>query len=111
MRRKGSLASTSIAANITANTPLTIRAAKAALREWERDPADRDMPRIESLVNACFDSDIDVFLLIVQDVNHTLLNTREFVYESCTLFPTGVTSPSPVTTTRRVIAPPDCKSC
>jgi enoyl-CoA hydratase len=42
---------------IAANAPLTIRAAKAALREWERDAADRDMERIEDLVNACFDSE------------------------------------------------------
>jgi enoyl-CoA hydratase/carnithine racemase len=42
---------------ISANAPLTIRAAKAALQEWERDPADRDFGRVEALVNACFDSD------------------------------------------------------
>lgn len=42
---------------IAGNAPLTIRAAKAALREWERDPADRDLGRVEALVNACFDSD------------------------------------------------------
>jgi enoyl-CoA hydratase/carnithine racemase len=42
---------------IAANAPLTIRAAKAALQEWERDPDGRDMGRIEALVNACFDSD------------------------------------------------------
>lgn len=42
---------------IAANAPLTLRAAKAALNEWERDPADRDLPRVEELVNACFDSE------------------------------------------------------
>ncbi|MGI8926872.1 MAG: enoyl-CoA hydratase [Tepidiformaceae bacterium] len=42
---------------IAANAPMTIRAAKAALREWERDPAARDLDHVESLVNACFDSE------------------------------------------------------
>jgi enoyl-CoA hydratase/carnithine racemase len=42
---------------IAANAPLTVRAAKAALREWERDPADRDLAGVEALVNACFDSE------------------------------------------------------
>jgi enoyl-CoA hydratase/carnithine racemase len=45
------------AALIAQNAPLTIRAAKGALREWERDPADRDLAHIDALVNACFDSD------------------------------------------------------
>lgn len=45
------------AALIAANAPLTVRAAKAALQEWERDPADRDLARVEALVNACFDSE------------------------------------------------------
>jgi enoyl-CoA hydratase len=45
------------AESIAGNAPLTIRAAKAALKEWERDPADRDLTRVETLVNACFDSD------------------------------------------------------
>lgn len=45
------------AALIAGNAPLTIRAAKAALQEWERDPAARDMAKLETLVNACFDSD------------------------------------------------------
>ena len=42
---------------IAANAPMTVRAAKAALREWERDPADRDLARVETLVSACFDSE------------------------------------------------------
>lgn len=42
---------------IAANAPLTVRAAKAALREWERDPADRDIGRVQALVDACFDSE------------------------------------------------------
>ncbi len=44
------------AALIAANAPMTVRAAKAAIQEWERDPADRDLARVEALVNACFDS-------------------------------------------------------
>jgi enoyl-CoA hydratase/carnithine racemase len=42
---------------VAANAPLTVRAAKAALQEWERDPADRNLARVETLVNACFDSE------------------------------------------------------
>jgi enoyl-CoA hydratase len=45
------------AALISANAPLTIRAIKAALQEWDRNPADRDLGRVEALVNACFDSE------------------------------------------------------
>jgi enoyl-CoA hydratase/carnithine racemase len=45
------------AGRIAANAPMTVHAAKAALREWERDPADRDVARVEALVNACFDSE------------------------------------------------------
>jgi enoyl-CoA hydratase/carnithine racemase len=42
---------------IAQNAPLTVKAAKAALKEWERDPADRDLHKIEQFVNACFDSE------------------------------------------------------
>lgn len=42
---------------IAANAPMTVRAAKAAMQEWDRDPADRDLDRVEALVNACFDSE------------------------------------------------------
>lgn len=42
---------------IAQNAPLTVRAAKAALREWEREPADRDLGRVAALVDACFDSE------------------------------------------------------
>jgi len=42
---------------IAANAPMTVRAARAALREWERDPADRDLARVEALVDACYDSE------------------------------------------------------
>ncbi len=42
---------------IAANAPLTVRAAKAAINQWERDPIDRDLARIDTMVNACFDSE------------------------------------------------------
>ena len=44
------------AATVAANAPLTIRAAKAAVNEFERDPSKRDLARVQELVNACFDS-------------------------------------------------------
>ena len=37
------------AALIASNAPLTVRASKAALREWERDPVDRDLVRVEAM--------------------------------------------------------------
>lgn len=45
------------AALIARNAPLTVRAAKAALDEWEKEPATRDLARVDALVNACFDSE------------------------------------------------------
>jgi enoyl-CoA hydratase len=42
---------------IARNAPLTVRAAKAALDEWEKEPAARDLARVDAMVNACFDSD------------------------------------------------------
>jgi enoyl-CoA hydratase len=45
------------AALIARNAPLTVRAAKAALDEWEKEPASRDLARVDAMVNACFDSD------------------------------------------------------
>lgn len=44
------------AALIARNAPLTVKAAKAALDEWEKEPAARDLARVDALVNACFDS-------------------------------------------------------
>lgn len=41
---------------IAANAPLSIRAAKAAIDELGRDPAERDMQRCHDLVAACYDS-------------------------------------------------------
>jgi enoyl-CoA hydratase len=45
------------AALIAANAPLTVKAAKAAVNEAMKDPAHRDLQKIESMVNACFDSE------------------------------------------------------
>lgn len=45
------------AATMAGNAPLTIRAAKAAVDEFERDSSRRDLARVEQLVNACFDSE------------------------------------------------------
>lgn len=48
---------TELAATIAANAPLTIKACKAAIREARRDPARRDLARVEELVEACFRSE------------------------------------------------------
>jgi len=45
-----------ICQKIADNAPLTITAAKIALREVAKDAADRDVPRIESSIRACYDS-------------------------------------------------------
>jgi enoyl-CoA hydratase/carnithine racemase len=45
-----------MAAQIAANAPLTIRAAKATIGEAYKDETKRDMGRIEALIKACFDS-------------------------------------------------------
>ena len=45
------------AANIAANAPLTIQAAKAAMRVFERYSQRDDALAVETLVNRCFDSD------------------------------------------------------
>lgn len=42
---------------IAGNAPLTVRAAKAALDAWERGGRDDEVSRVESLVDACFDSE------------------------------------------------------
>jgi enoyl-CoA hydratase/carnithine racemase len=42
---------------IARNAPLTVRAAKAALNEWEKEPSSRDLSRVDAMVNACFDSE------------------------------------------------------
>jgi enoyl-CoA hydratase/carnithine racemase len=48
---------TELAAMIASNAPLTVQAAKAAIRETFRDPANQDHDRMASLVEACFMSD------------------------------------------------------
>ena len=45
-----------LAASIAANAPLTVRAAKAALREARRDESVRDVASVNALVEACFRS-------------------------------------------------------
>ncbi len=45
-----------LAESIAGNAPLTIRAAKRAVSEACKDPADRDLAALEALVAACFDS-------------------------------------------------------
>jgi enoyl-CoA hydratase/carnithine racemase len=42
---------------IAANAPMTIAACKAAIRELRRDPADRDLTRVDAMVEACFRSE------------------------------------------------------
>ncbi len=44
------------AAEIVANAPLTIETAKAAINAIAKDPADRDLAKIEAMTKACFDS-------------------------------------------------------
>jgi len=45
-----------LAATIAGNAPLTIAAAKAAIREAARSPDRRDLARVEAMVEACFRS-------------------------------------------------------
>jgi enoyl-CoA hydratase/carnithine racemase len=46
-----------LAGTIRDNAPLTIRALKVAIREARRDPAKRDLDRVASLVETCFQSE------------------------------------------------------
>jgi enoyl-CoA hydratase len=46
-----------LAEQIAANAPLTVRAAKVALRELQKDAARRDMAEVDALVEACFRSE------------------------------------------------------
>jgi enoyl-CoA hydratase/carnithine racemase len=46
-----------LAAAIASNAPLTVAAAKAAIREAGRPPELRDLTRVEALVEACFQSE------------------------------------------------------
>ena len=45
-----------LARAIRDNAPLTVAALKAALREWRREPAKRDLARVAARVEACFRS-------------------------------------------------------
>jgi enoyl-CoA hydratase len=55
----GELESTarSYASMISANAPLTIRAAKLAVRETGKDPAQRKLDAVKAAIAACFESD------------------------------------------------------
>jgi enoyl-CoA hydratase/carnithine racemase len=46
-----------MAAEIVANAPLTIKAAKATIAEVYNDETKRDLARLEALMKACFDSE------------------------------------------------------
>jgi enoyl-CoA hydratase/carnithine racemase len=46
-----------LAGDIAANAPLTVQACKAAIREARKDPAARDLDRVERMVEACFRSE------------------------------------------------------
>jgi enoyl-CoA hydratase len=46
-----------LAASITANAPLTVAAAKAALRQARRPRDERDLAQVQELVEACFRSE------------------------------------------------------
>lgn len=48
---------TELAATIAANAPLTVQAAKAAVKETFKDPDRQNADRIDALVEACFQSD------------------------------------------------------
>ena len=47
----------SLAAGIAANAPLTVAAAKAAIREAARPPQSHDLARVEAMIEACFRSE------------------------------------------------------
>ena len=46
-----------LAESIAANAPLTLLASKAAVNEGTRDPQDRDLAKIEAMVERCFASE------------------------------------------------------
>jgi len=47
----------SLAADIAASAPLTVAAAKAAIREAARPPQPHDLARVEAMIEACFRSE------------------------------------------------------
>ncbi len=48
---------TTLARTIADNAPMTVKAAKAAINEGTKDPADRNLGHIAALVEACFNSE------------------------------------------------------
>lgn len=46
-----------LAESISNNAPLTVRTAKATIREVLKDPSERDVAEIERMVRVCFDSE------------------------------------------------------
>lgn len=46
-----------LATSIARNAPMTVRAAKAAIREAQRSAPERDVERVNALIEACFQSD------------------------------------------------------
>lgn len=46
-----------LASAIAANAPLTVKACKAAIREAQRPPAERNLASVQALVEACFRSE------------------------------------------------------
>jgi len=46
-----------LAQMISANAPLTVKAAKAAINEGAKNPDDRDLDTVDAMVKACFDSE------------------------------------------------------
>jgi len=46
-----------LAGLIAANAPLTVKACKASIRELQRDPIDRDVAKVDAMVEACFRSE------------------------------------------------------
>ena len=45
------------AAQIASNAPLTVRAAKAALTQYTKAPEERDLDKLRTMVDACFNSE------------------------------------------------------
>ena len=45
------------AAVVAANAPLTVKAAKAAINEGQKDPGQRDLQAIRTMIDNCFDSE------------------------------------------------------
>ena len=42
---------------ISNNAPLTIEAAKGAINEFCKDPGDRDLAKVQLMIDKCFDSE------------------------------------------------------